>query len=105
MGPGGIQKTQIKTQLKGGEANGNIIRNIDSFYRDSARLGVRVLYEKIARRFGTACACRLCRRSDGGSVDLESADPRHRAVGGHGKAVVPSCLYRLLGRPAVLAPA
>ena len=87
------------------QANGSIIRNIDSFYRDGARLGVRVLYEKIARRFGTACACRLCRRSDGGGVDLESADSRHRAVGGHGKAVVPSRLYRLLGRRAVFAPA
>ena len=33
-GRGGLQEEQIKAQRKGGEANGSIIRNIDSFYRD-----------------------------------------------------------------------
>lgn len=43
---GGIQKTQIKTQLKGGEANGNIIRNIDSLSRNDARLACVLFMKK-----------------------------------------------------------
>ena len=42
---------------------------------------------------------------DGGGVDMESADPCHRAIGGHGQAVFPPGLYRLLGRRAVFAHA
>ena len=38
-------------------------------------------------------------------LDMEPADPRHRAVRGHGETVLSPRLYRLLGRRAVFAPA
>ncbi len=64
-----------------------------------------VFFMKITRRFGTACACRLCRRSDGGSVDLSLLIPAIEQSEDMGEAVLPSRLYRILGRRAVLAPA
>lgn len=38
-------------------------------------------------------------------LDMESADSRHRAVGGYGETVLSPRLYRLLERRAVFAPA
>ena len=103
MGPGGIQKTQIKTQLKGGEANGNIIRNIDSLSRNDARLGVCFLYEKVTWCFGAACTRGLCRRSYGCGIYLEPTDSSDRASEKYGQAVLPPRLYRILVRCAVFA--
>ena len=92
-------------QRKGGEINGNLSRHADSLLGHNAGRGLRVLYEKTPWQFGAARPCGLCRRGDGGGVHLEPADSSHRAVGGHGKAVLPPCLYRLLGRRAVFATA
>ena len=104
-GRGGLSKKQIILQRKGGETNGNLSWNHDPFLGYNTGLGLRVLHEKIPWRSGAARPCRLCRRGDGGGVNLEPADPRHRAVGGHGQAVLSPRLYRLLGRRAVFASA
>ena len=40
----------------------------------------------------------------GCGIYLEPADSGDRAIGEYGQAVLPSCIYRFLGRRAVLAP-
>ena len=73
----GLPEKQITMQRKGGETNGNFSWNFDSLSWDNPGRGLRVLYEKIPWRSGAALPCGLCRRCDGGSVDLEPADPCH----------------------------
>ena len=82
-----------------------VLGNLDSFSGHKSWGGLCVLFEKVFERWHPACPHRLCSRSDGGGIGMESADPGHGAGCRSGQAGVFPCSGGLLAGHPVFAAA